>query len=114
MSVADQRQQETSTEHALLVPLGHFAEQIGLLAAFESLPVKMKTIHHTPGEKMAELLVGILAGNMHVRELDNAPHPVTRDPSVALAWGQDNFACAAGVNDLLRAVSPATVDRLRE
>jgi hypothetical protein len=114
MSVADQRQKEMFTEHALLVPLGHFAEQIGLLDAFDSLPVEMKAIRHTPGEKVAELLVGILAGNMHVRELEDAPHPVTRDPSVALAWGQETFACAAGVNDLLRAVSPATVDRLRE
>jgi hypothetical protein len=114
MSVADQRQTDTVTEHALLVPLGHFAEQIGLLDAFDGLPVKMKTIRHTPGEKMAELLVGILAGNMHVRELEDAPHPITRDPAVAGAWGQDRFACAAGVSDLLRAVSPTTVDRLRE
>ena len=114
MSVADRSTKETITEHALLVPLGHFAEQIGLLAAFDRLPIKMKTVTHRPGEKMAEVLVGILAGNMHLNELEEAPHPVTRDPAVAHAWGQDTFACAAGVSDLLRAVSPTTVEELRE
>jgi len=114
MSVADSGPGETVTEHALLVPLGHFAEQIGLLAGFNRVPIKMKTVTHRPAEKMAEVLVGILAGNMHLNELATSSHPLTQDPAVAHAWGQDAFASAAGASDLLRAISPATVDGLRE
>jgi hypothetical protein len=48
------------TEHALLVPLGRFAHQIGLIEALKRIPIKMKTIDHSPGDKLAELFVHIL------------------------------------------------------
>jgi hypothetical protein len=102
------------TEHALLVPFGRFAHQIGLIAALDRVPLKMKTIDHSPGDKLAELFVHILAGGMHVKELETSPHPVIQDEAVAHAWGQEAFASASGVNAVLRAVSPQSVLALKE
>jgi hypothetical protein len=101
------------TEHALLVPLGHFAAQIGLLDALQRVPFGMKTIDHRPGDKLAELLAHILAGGMHVKELAASAHPLVDDQVVAQAWGQAAFASASGVNALLRAASDASVAALQ-
>lgn len=102
-----------STEHALLVPLGHFAAQIGLLDALHRVPFPMKTVDHSPGDKLAELLAHILAGGMHVTELAASPHPLVDDQAVAAAWGQAAFASASGVNALLRAATPESVAALQ-
>ena len=77
-----------STEHALLVPLGHFAAQLGVRAAFERVPIKMKTVAHSPGDKLGELLAHILAGGMHVRELAAGARPLVDDRAVAAAWAR--------------------------
>ncbi len=112
MSVAEQSPQ--MTEHALLVPFGRFAHQIGLLEALDRVPIKMKTIDHSPGDKLAQLLVHILAGGMHVKELETNPRPLVHDRAVAHAWGQEACASASGVSALLGAVSPQSVDALKE
>lgn len=101
------------TEHALLVPFGRFAHQIGLIAALDRVPITMKTIDHSPGDKLAELFVHLLAGGMHVKELETSPHPVVHDQAVVHAWGQESFASASGVNALLRAVSLDDVTALK-
>src|SRR5512135_2359846 len=93
------------TEHALLVPLGHFAREIGLIDALGRVPFEMKTVRHSPGEKLGQLVAHILAGGIHVKELDKSPHPLVEDGAVARAWKQDSFASASGVSDLLRAGS---------
>ena len=51
-----------TTEHGLLVAFGRLAEQIGLREAFARVPIKMKTIDHSPADKLAELLAHILTG----------------------------------------------------
>jgi hypothetical protein len=101
------------TEHALLVPLGHFAQQIGLLDALKDVPINMKTIEHQPGEKLAEVLAHILAGGMHITELARGAHPLIHDAAAARAWGQERFASSSGVSALLASVTPADVAALR-
>jgi hypothetical protein len=59
----------TTTEHGLLVAFGRLAEQIGLREAFARVPIKMKTIDHSPADKLAELLAHILAGGLHLQEV---------------------------------------------
>ncbi len=113
MSLAHDVQPPVVTEHALLVPFGRFADQIGLIAALNRIPFKMKTIDHSPGDKLNELLVHILAGGMHIKELEEGPHPLVKDQAVAEAWGQVEFASASGVSELLCAVSAQTVIALK-
>lgn len=46
-----------------LIPTGHYAQKIGLIDLFKKhLKIKMKTIHHTPAEKIIELFVSMIAG----------------------------------------------------
>src|SRR5215210_489409 len=102
-----------TTEHGLLVAFGRLAEQIGLPEAFARVPIKMKTIEHSPADKLAELLAHVLAGGMHLQELRGGPHPLVADRAVARAWGQAEFASASGVSALLRAVTDETVAGLQ-
>jgi hypothetical protein len=74
----------------------------------------MKTIEHSPGDKLTELLIHLLAGGMHLKEIEVSPHPLVRDPAVAQAWGQESLASASGVSDLLRAASPEVVTALQQ
>jgi hypothetical protein len=113
MSVRDGQPSTVETEHALLVAFGRFAEQVGLHEALDAVPFGMKTVQHSPQEKTAELLAHLLAGGMHVSELDHNAHPLVHDVAVAQAWGQATFASGSGVSALLRAVSPETVDALK-
>ncbi len=102
------------TEHGLLVPFGTLARQVGLVAALGRVPFKMKTIDHSPGDKLVELLVHILAGGRHLQELAISPHPLVRDRAVAEAWGQEAFASASGVSALLRAATEEPVAGLKQ
>lgn len=103
----------TTTEHGLLVAFGRLAEQVGLREAFGRVPIKMKTVEHSPADKLAELLAHILAGGMHLKELRGGPRPLVADRAVARAWGQEAFASASGVSALLRAASAETVAGLQ-
>ena len=113
MSVPRPTPASIATEHGLLVPFGRFADEIGLLDQLNQVPFAMKTVDHSPGEKLTELLVHILAGGMHINELETSPHPMVRDTAVAQSWGQAAFASASGVSDLLRAASSETVEGLK-
>ncbi|MBI3966303.1 MAG: transposase [Chloroflexi bacterium] len=101
------------SEHGLLVALGGFAQQVGVPAAMERVAVPMKTVEHSPGEKLTELLVHLLGGGQHVNELERSPQPLVADQTVARAWGQARFASASGVNAVLRAATSETVSGLK-
>lgn len=44
--------QEEETQHALLIPWGQFAHEIGLIAGIEAVKIRQKTIEHTPQTKI--------------------------------------------------------------
>jgi len=113
MSLADQGQSLVVTEHGLLVAYGQFAKIVGLIKAIEQVSFKMKTVDHSPADKVAELLCHILAGGMHINELGRSAHPLGKDQAVAQAWGQQSFASASGVSHLLHAVSSDTVKAIK-
>ena len=48
--------QEQETQHALLVPWGHFAQEIGLLSGIEAVKLNQKMYEHTPQAKVIEFL----------------------------------------------------------
>ena len=106
------RETATVTEHGILVPLGRFAQQVGVDDALRRVPFAMKTVVHSPGEKLAELLCHICSGGMYIKELEQRAHPLVRDQAVATAWGQTSFASASGVNALLGKTTPPTVAAL--
>lgn len=73
-----------------LVPTSHYTQEIGLIDLFkEHLKVKMKTVHHTPVEKIIELFVCMIAVCPDIKTLNNRLAP---DKLSAAAWGQKQFA----------------------
>src|SRR3989304_641072 len=113
MSVADQEQSLVVTEHGLLVAYGQFARAVGLIKGIEQVSFKMKTVDHSPADKVAELLCHLLSGGTHINELGKSAHPLGKDQAVAQAWGQQSFASASGVSQLLHSVSGDSVNALK-
>ena len=112
MIISHQNQSVVVTEHALLVAYARFGEQVGLISAVQQVPFRMKTVIHTPADKVLELLNHILAGGMHINGLAKSAHPLVHDQAVAQAWGQTSFASASGVSALLHSVSSDDVAAL--
>ncbi len=57
-----ERDQPTLTQHAMLVPWGLFARQIGLVQRIQTVPIPQQTRDHAPQSKLLELLVATLSG----------------------------------------------------
>jgi hypothetical protein len=97
--------QEQDTQHALLVPLGHFAREIGLIPGIEAVKLNQKVYEHTPQAKVIEFLVAILSGAKYLQDISLAAHPLDKDLAVAQAWGQANWADYTGVSRTLKQLS---------
>ena len=44
--------QEQDTQHALLIPLGHFAQEIGFISGIEAVKLRQKVCEHAPQAKV--------------------------------------------------------------
>ncbi len=97
------------TDHALLVLLGHFAHQLGLVARLAAVPLAQKQVTHAPQTKLIQFLVAILAGLPHLQDLNDGPAPLVHDPTVPQAWGQPAFAHYSGVSRTLAAADATTL-----
>jgi hypothetical protein len=96
---------EQDTQHALLVPWGHFAREIGLLSGIEAVKLSQKVYEHTPQAKVIEFLVAILSGAKYLQDISLAAHPLDKDIAVAQAWAQAGWADYTGVSRTLSALS---------
>jgi hypothetical protein len=67
--------QERDTQHALIIPWGHFAQEIGLISGIEAVKLRQKVCEHTPQAKVIEFLVAILSGAKYLQDISHAAHP---------------------------------------
>ena len=104
--------QEQDTQHALLVPWGHFAREIGLLSGIEAIRLSQKVYEHTPQAKVIAFLVAILSGAKYLQDISLAAHPLDKDVAVAAAWGQAGWADYTGVSRTLKSLSWAEVHEI--
>lgn len=104
--------QKQDTQHALLIPWGRFAQEIGLITGLESVKLTQKVYAHTPQEKVIEFLVAILLGSKHLQDLSLAAHPLDKDVATAEAWGQQGWADYSGVSRTLKKLSWAEAQAL--
>jgi hypothetical protein len=101
------------TDHGLLVALGRFAADLGVLSKLDAVRIpQQQGAAHTPQEKLVEFLVGILAGIGYLQELNEGDHPLVHDEAVAAAWGQERFAHYSGVSRTLAAADERTLAEL--
>ncbi len=96
---------EQETQHALLVILGKFAQETGLISGIESVKLGQKSHDHTPQSKVLEFLVGILSGVKYLQDLSLSAHPLDKDIAVAQAWGQSSWADYSGVSRTMSKLS---------
>jgi len=102
------------TSHAMLIPWGAFAMQIGLVAALEQVPIAQRRRDHRPQTKLIEFLVSILSGCAYLQDISRGSHPLDHDRAVAQAWGQDSWADYSGVSRTLQACDEGTIRAVRE
>jgi cell division septum initiation protein DivIVA len=100
---------DASTDHALLVLLGEYARQLGLIGRLQAVPIDQRQGDYSPQSKLIEFLVAILAGLEHLEDLNQAPDPLVKDQAVIASWGQTGFAHYSGVS---RTLEVAGVDTL--
>jgi hypothetical protein len=96
---------EQETQHGLLVVLGQFAREIGLITGIEGVKLDQKTYEHSPQTKVLEFLVGILSGAKYLQDISLAAHPLDKDLTLAQAWGQSGWADYSGVSRTLSGLS---------
>jgi hypothetical protein len=101
--------QEQETQHALLIPWGHFAQEIGLIAGLEAVKLSQKVYEHTPQAKVLEFFVALLSGLRQLQDISLAAHPLDKDLAVAEAWGQAGWADYTGVSRTMKGLSWAEV-----
>ena len=98
-----------NTQHGMLVALGEFLSQHGLIERLLQVPIPQKTRRFRPQTKLVEFLAGIVGGLEHLEDLNNGPRPLAKDQVVAQAWGQPGFAHYSNVSRTLDACDDATV-----
>ena len=109
MTIAASEWPGANTQHGMLVALGEFLSQHGLIKRLMNVPIPQKTRRFPPQAKLVEFLAGIISGLEHLEDLNNGPRPLAKDPVVAHAWGQLGFAHYSGVSRTLDACTDATV-----
>jgi len=102
----------TLTQHAMLVPWGLFAQQIGLVQRIRTVPIPQQTRDHAPQDKLLELFVATLSGCAYLQDISLGPVPLDQDVAVAQAWGQEGWADYSGVSRTLKACTSQTVTAL--
>lgn len=102
------------TQHALLIPWGQFAQEIGLLSGIEAVKLNQKVYEHTPQAKVTEFLVAILSGAKYLQDVSLAAHPLDKDVAVAQAWGQQGWSDYTGVSRTLTKLTWTEVNALVE
>lgn len=109
MTVAASEWPGANTQHGMLVALGEFLRQHGLIEGLMSVPVPQKTRQFPPQTKLVEFLAGIISGLEHLEDLNTGPRPLVKDQVVAQAWGQSGFAHYSSVSRTLDACDDTTV-----
>lgn len=101
---------DATTDHALLIVLGYFAQALGLVAGLEAVPVPQKKGPKCgPQTKLIEFMTAVLNGVEYLQDLNLSDCPITKDPAVVEAWGQDVFVHYSGVSRTLDAADEDTL-----
>lgn len=97
-------------DYVPLAALGYALRRVHLLEPLKDVDVPIKTVTHSPTDKIIEALVLILAGGRATNQIDLLLRP---NRGLAQAWGQTQFAQQSTFADTLDAFSPASLAQLR-
>jgi hypothetical protein len=105
-----QLSRSADTSHVPLACLGYALRQAEVLKSLQDIKLPLKTVAHSPAEKLIEALVLILAGGRATAQIDLLLRP---NCALAQAWGQTQFAQQATVADTLDALDATSIELLR-
>jgi hypothetical protein len=100
----------STISHVPLAALGYALRRAQVLAPLIELDLPIKTIDHTPTEKLVTGLVLILAGGRALYQTNWLLRPNTR---LACAWGQAEFAEQSTISDTFDALDPESLQGLQ-
>ena len=102
----------THTQYVPLAVLGYCLTRTGFLQpVWDDMDWAMKTIRHTPTEKLQDMLVSILAGNKSVYQINTRLRP---DLTLASPWHRERFAEQSTIAETLNALGPEQIAQLRQ
>lgn len=105
---------EPLTTHTQYVPLavfGYCLTRTGFLnPVWDGIDWSMKTIVHTPSDKLQDLLMSIIAGNEALYQINTRLRP---DLTLAAAWHRTKIAEQSTIADTLDALTPVQLAQLR-
>ena len=102
------------TSHALGLSFGYFAQEIGLISKLHNVSIPMKTVSHSPQEKLVEFFVSIVLGMEYLKDISHSGYPLVRDPALAQAWCQDQFADYSGVSRVLSLIGATEYTHIKQ
>ncbi len=101
---------DATTDHAMLVVLGHFAGALEVAEKLAQVPLGQRQGANGPPQmKLIEFLVGILGGIEYLQELNLGAQPIVSDPTIAKAWGQAIFGHYSQVSRTLEVADEETL-----
>ena len=98
------------TSHVPLAVFGYVLGRTGVLSPLDEVALPIKTLDHSPVEKLIEAVVLILAGGRATSQADLLLRP---NRWLARGWGQDQFAQQATLADTLDAFDQSSIASLR-
>lgn len=103
---------EEHTSYAPLAVLGYCLTRTDFLSpVFAGLDLSLKTVDHTPGEKLLDVLVSILAGCRSITQVNTRLRP---DLALAQAWSRKRFAEQSTLARTLDAFTDLHLEQLRQ
>jgi len=101
---------DATTDHAMLVVLGHFAQALAVVEKLAQVPLGQRQGANGPPQmKLIEFLVGILGGIEYLQELNLGSQPIVSDATIAKAWGQAVFGHYSQVSRTLEVADEETL-----
>lgn len=96
--------------HVPLAALGYALRRAGVFDPLQEVTLPVKTVVHSPGDKLIEAVVLILAGGRATSQADLILRP---NRGLAQAWGQAEFAQQSTLADTLDAFEAESIASLR-
>ena len=100
----------TNTSFAPLAALGVCYRHQDILEPLRHVPIAAKTVQYSPGDKLIDALISILAGCTHIAQINTRLRP---EVWLARAWGHDAFVEQPTVSRTFDALTQTNLTALR-
>lgn len=99
-------------DDGLMLAMGHFAQEIGLPAAFRHfLHIQQKQIRYDPLDKLLTFFISVVEGCGYTSDIDQRLKPC---PALAQAWTLPEFAGQGAVNGTLHVLTWEHVQQIEQ